>query len=42
MTQAQKAADGRFVKLRDGVYGGFKRGVMNGPAPSRKPRNRKA
>lgn len=29
-----------FKLLRDGVYGGYRKGVTNGPAPSRKPRKK--
>ena len=28
--------DGRFISLGNGKYGGFKPGVINGPAPSTK------
>jgi hypothetical protein len=33
---AFRKEDGRFQSLGDGKYGGFKKGVINGPAPSTK------
>jgi hypothetical protein len=32
----------KFTKLRDGVWGGFRPGIMNGPEPTNKRRRDKS
>lgn len=36
MTQKERGEDGRFLSLGNGKFGGFKAGVVNGPAPRTK------